>query len=131
VLETITRVADAVEGTTGRRKVLLFIGSDLMVQVGDGLGSAGLKNDVGCGNRLKHARAVMFRAVDRANLTIHSLDPSGLANVSPATRASSTLRAGAVAVAVDAATSDNLKRQGNLQVLPDRTGGRAVMHERT
>ena len=32
VLETIARVADAVQGTSGRRKVLLFIGSDLLLQ---------------------------------------------------------------------------------------------------
>jgi len=128
VLETITRVADAVQGTTRRRKVLLFVGSDLLVQTADALGSGGLKNDVGCGHRLRDARNAMLTAVDRANLTIHSLDPSGLENFSPATRASSTLRAGAIADAVETATRDNLKRQGNLEVLPDRTGGRAVMN---
>ena len=72
----------------------------------------------------------MFAAVDRANLTIHSLDPSGLATVNPATKASSTLRPGAGmfgAAIVAEATSNHLKRQGNLQVLPARTGGRAVM----
>jgi hypothetical protein len=67
--------------------------------------------------------------VDRANLTIHSLDPSGLANVSPTTRASSTLRGNSgFGAAVTNATSEHLQRQGNLQVLPDRTGGRAVMN---
>jgi VWFA-related protein len=129
VLETITRVADAVQGTSRRRKVLFFIGSDLLVQVADPPGGA--SNDVGCGNRLKRARDAMFTAVDRANLTIHSLDPSGLMNVSPATRASSTLRVGSGpigAAAMTSATADNLKRQGNLEVLPDRTGGRAVMN---
>jgi VWFA-related protein len=129
VLETITRVADAVQSTSRRRKVLFFIGSDLLVQVADPPGGA--SNDVGCGNRLKRARDAMFTAVDRANLTIHSLDPSGLMNVSPATRASSTLRAGSGpfgAAAMTSATADNLKRQGNLEVLPDRTGGRAVMN---
>jgi VWFA-related protein len=129
VLETITRVADAVQSTSRRRKVLFFIGSDLLVQVADP--PAGASNDVGCSNRLKRARDAMFTAVDRANLTIHSLDPSGLMNVSPATRASSTLRVGSGpfgAAAMTSATADNLKRQGNLEVLPDRTGGRAVMN---
>ena len=70
----------------------------------------------------------MFRAVDRANLTIHSLDPSGLVNVSPATRASSTLRGGQVSAAILSAANDNLQRQGDLRVLPERTGGRAVMN---
>lgn len=129
VMETITRVADAVQNTSRRRKVLLFIGSDFLVQVADPAGGA--SNDVGCGNRLKRARDVMFTAVDRANLTIHSLDPSGLMNFSPATRASSTLRLPSGPFGTGAmtnATAENLKRQGNLEVLPDRTGGRAVMN---
>ena len=127
VLETITRVADAVQGTSHRRKVLFFIGSDLLLQVAD----RDARNDVGCGNRLRDARDVMFKAVDRANLTIHSLDPSGLANVSPTTRASSTLRAPGGPFggnAMTSSTSENLQHQGNLRVLPDRTGGRAVMN---
>jgi len=129
VLETITRVADAVQGSERRRKVLLFIGSDLLVQTADPMGNP--SNDVGCGNRLKDARAVMFAAVDRANLTIHSLDPSGLANVNPIGRPSSTVRPGSGpmgAAAVTASTGDNLRRQGNLEVLPDRTGGRTVVN---
>ncbi len=129
VLETITRVADAVQGSTGRRKVLLFIGSDLLLQTADPAGAP--SNDVGCGNRLKDARAVMFTAVDRAHLTVHSLDPSGLANFTATSRPSSTLRPGSgpngAAIAA-AGIGDNLRRQGNLEVLPDRTGGRAVMN---
>jgi VWFA-related protein len=129
VLETITRVADAVQGSERRRKVLLFIGSDLLVQTADPMGNP--SNDVGCGNRIKDARAVMFAAVDRANLTIHSLDPSGLVNVTPSSRGSSTLRlpSGPVGAAtVGSSTADNLRRQGNLEVLPDRTGGRTVVN---
>jgi len=119
VLETITRVADALQNTRGRRKVMLFIGSDLLL----------LSSDVDCGNRLRAARDVMLGAVDRANVTIHSLDPSGLANISPTTRASSTLRMGSGPSPVVAnATSEYFQRQGNLRVLPDRTGGRAVMN---
>ena len=81
----------------------------------------------GCQKRLKDARASMFTAVDRANLTIHSLDPSGLANVSPITRASSTLHPGSGpfgAAAMTASTGENLRRQGNLEVLPDRRPAR-------
>jgi VWFA-related protein len=129
VLETITRVADAVQGSVGRRKVLFFIGSDLLVQAADPPGAP--NNDVGCGTRLKNARAVMFTAVDRANLTIHSLDPSGLATVTAIGRPSSTLRPGtgpSGAAAVTSGIGDTLRRQGNLEVLPDRTGGRAVMN---
>jgi VWFA-related protein len=129
VLDTIGRVANAVQGTSRRRKLLLFIGSDLLLQVADAPGGA--SNDVGCGNRLKDAREAMFAAVDRANLTIHSLDPSGLVNVSPFTRSSSILRPGtgvAGGAVAAAATTDHLQRQGNLQVLPARTGGRAVVN---
>jgi len=129
VLETITRVADAVQGPSRRRKVMFFIGSDLLFQVADEPGKP--DNDVGCQKRLKDARATMFAAVDRANLTIHSLDPSGLANFTPTSRASSTLRPGSGPVGAAAMTSsigENLRRQSNLEVLPDRTGGRAVMN---
>ena len=31
---------------------------------------------------------MMFKAVDRANLTVHSVDPQGLATTGPQTRAS-------------------------------------------
>ena len=126
VLETIARVADAVQGTPGRRKVLFFVGSDLLLQTAGSAGGA--KQDVGCESRLRDAREEMFRAVDRANLTIHSLDPSGLVTIGPATRASSPLRAVDVADAAAGAMKDHLQRQGALKVLPDRTGGRAVMN---
>ena len=126
VLETIERVADAVQGTPGRRKMLFFIGSDLLLQAAGSPGGA--KQDVGCESRLRDAREEMFSAVDRANLTIHSLDPSGLVNIGPVTRASSTLRGVDVADAAAGAMKDHLQRQGALKVLPDRTGGRAVMN---
>jgi hypothetical protein len=126
VLETIERVADAVQGTPGRRKILFFIGSDLLLQAAGSPGGA--KQDVGCESRLRDAREEMFSAVDRANLTIHSLDPSGLVNIGPVTRASSTLRVLDVQQGAADAMKDHLQRQGALKVLPDRTGGRAVMN---
>jgi VWFA-related protein len=126
VLDTIARVADAVQGTPGRRKVLFFIGSDLTLQAMGPPGSA--RQDIGCEKPLRDAREAMLRAVDRANLTIHSLDPSGLVNYSPTTRPSSTLRGVDMAAAIPAATNQHLQRQGNLEVLPARTGGRAVMN---
>jgi VWFA-related protein len=125
VLETITRVADAVQTTGRRRKVLFFIGSDLLLQAADPTGKP--SNDVGCGNRVRDARDAMMTAVDRANLTIHSFDPTGLVNVGVATRASSIARPGS-GPGSDTGTSELLRRQGNLMVLPDKTGGRAVMN---
>jgi VWFA-related protein len=126
VLDTIARVADAVQGTSGRRKLLFFIGSEMILQTA---GSAtNVKNDIGCDNPLVDARDAMFRAVDRANLTVHSLDPSGLDNFNPITRASSPLRGALLAAGITAAATDHVQRQGNLRVLPDRTGGRALMN---
>jgi len=122
VLETITSIADAVQGPSRRRKVLFFIGSDLLLQAADPRGKP--DDDVGCQKRLKDTREVMFAAVDRANLTIHSLDPTGLALVTPTSRASSTVRPGSGPTGSAAMTSsiaDHLLRQGNLQVLPART----------
>ena len=118
VLETITRVADAVQTTGGRRKVLFFIGSDLLLQAADPTVRFGKpSNDVGCGNRLRDARDVMLTAVDRANLTIHSFDPTGLVNVGVATRASSIVRPG-TGPGTDTGAAELLRRQGNLMVLP-------------
>ena len=85
VLETITRVADAVQSTPRRRKVLFFIGSNVIWQSTRSVAEAGA--DTGCEIPLKDARNAMFAAVDRANLTVHSIDPQGLVNLGPQTRA--------------------------------------------
>lgn len=133
VLETITRVADAVQETPRRRKVLLFIGSNVIWQSSRPVAAAGA--DTGCELRLKDARNTMFAAVDRANLTVHSIDPQGLVNLGPQTRASSgggfdrpiasgpTQRLGQQQVE----TTGALTAKQNLQVLPARTGGRTIV----
>ena len=128
VLETITRVADAVQETPRRRKVLLFIGSNVIWQSSRPVAEAG--SDTGCEVPLKDARNAMFAAVDRANLTVHSIDPQGLVNLGPQTRAGARggfndgpaqrLRQQQIA------TTDSLTGRQNLQVLPERTGGRTV-----
>jgi VWFA-related protein len=125
VLETLTRVADAVQDSP-RRKMLFFIGSDLLLQHAGPAGGA--RQDVGCEKRLKDARDTMFTALDRANLTIYSLDPLGLFSAIPMVRASSPLRGVQVGPEITSANNDNLQRQGVLRVLPDRTGGRAVLN---
>jgi hypothetical protein len=84
--------------------------------------------DVGCDIRVKDARTAMFAALDRANLTIHSLDPSGLNAVGPFGRTSSPVRAGAAAATNTRDTIENLQHQDALRVLPDRTGGRTVVN---
>jgi hypothetical protein len=130
VHETITRVADAVRSAPRRRKVLLFIGSSVIWQSMRPAAEVG--QDVGCDRRLKHARDAMFAAVDRANITIHSIDPQGLLNIGQNTRAStpgggpagpqSRLRQQQIE------TTSTMTNQQSLQVLPERTGGRTVVN---
>jgi VWFA-related protein len=134
VLETITRVADAVQDTPRRRKVLFFIGSNVIWQSSRPVAAAGA--DTGCELPLKDARNAMFAAVDRANLTVHSIDPQGLVNLGPQTRTSA---GGGFDMAGPASGParrlarqqtdivDSQTSQQNLQVLPARTGGRTVV----
>ena len=86
VLETITRVAEAVQSTPRRPKLLLFIGSSMIWLARRPISAS--YQDPGCETRLEDARGVMFAAIDRANLTVHSIDPQGLVNVGPQTQAS-------------------------------------------
>jgi VWFA-related protein len=134
VHETITRVAEAMQSAPRRRKVLFFIGSSVVWQSARPASAAGV--DVGCETRLKDARNTMFSAVDRANLTVHSIDPQGLSNIGPQTRASSlggfdrAVRSGP-AVRLEqqqGETTATLRGQQSLQVLPERTGGRTVVN---
>lgn len=125
VPQTITRVADALQSTARRRKLLFFIGSDLVLQVSKTIADG---PDVGCELPLKDARNAMFAALDRASVTVYSIDPSGLGLVGATSRASSTLSVFGARARTMTDTNDHLKRQGSLTVLPDRTGGRAVMN---
>jgi hypothetical protein len=70
----------------------------------------------------------MFTALDRANLTVHSVDPSGLNAVGPMGRANSTLRGAVVQREFIRDAADNLQHQNALAVLPERTGGRTVVN---
>jgi VWFA-related protein len=126
VLDTITSLANAVEDTPRRRKVLFFIGSDLILQHSATLSLAG--TDVGCDTRLKDARTTMFDALGRSNLTIHSIDPSGLNNVGPVGRTSSPLAARNVQSTLTRDVTESLQHQDSLKVLPERTGGRAIVN---
>ena len=126
VPETITRVAEAVQATPRRRKLLLFIGSNMFWQANRP--ATDLKQDPGCEARLKDARTAMFAAIDRANLTVHSIDPQGLVNVGPQARASGVNRSPSSALeALQTGIGSSLSDRANLTVLPDRTGGRTVI----
>jgi VWFA-related protein len=108
-LETITRVADALRDVPQRRKMLLFIGSRLPVQT----------TSSECGSIVSDARTKLLRAVDVANLTIHSFDSNGLETLAPGAEAS---RPGPSRI------GEHLQRQGDLSVYPDHTGGRAILN---
>jgi len=103
-LESIARIAEAIREVRQRRKVLFFIGSSMPIR------SSGM-----CGGPLDAARERAIRAADAANLTIYTFDTSGMPTL--ATTASNGTPPTRMA---------NLIRQGNLMVLPDRTGGQAV-----
>lgn len=124
VPDTITRVADALQDVARRRKSLLFIGSDFVVQAGPQVQQA----ELGCGQKLEDAREKMFAALDRSGLTVHGIDPTGLSNIGPTSQASSTLRGGVVGLARTRAVEQTLQSQNNLHVVPDHTGGRTVMN---
>jgi VWFA-related protein len=126
VHDTIARVANAIQHAERRRKVLLFIGSNIIWQSQQLVSQAG--NNLGCEGRIKDARTAMFAAVDRANLTVHSIDPQGLVNDSP--QAHATPRTGPPTTLLDkmqAGRGLSLRQRENLSILPDRTGGRAVV----
>ena len=126
VLETVTRVAEAVGNTPRRRKVMLFIGSSMIWQSSRPIEAA--SQDPGCESRLKDARGVMFAAIDRANLVVHSIDPQGLVNPAPQSQGSTTNRGPASALqSLQSGLNNSLIDRGNMSVLPDRTGGRAVL----
>ena len=108
VLNAIAQIADAVRDVARRRKSLLFIGSDAQIETTEPI----------CIDPVRKARGIMFRALDLANLTVHALDPVGLETLS---FQASSPRGGYRGRA-------NLVRQGNISVLPDRTGGRTVLN---
>lgn len=82
VLETVTRVSEALRDAPRRRKMLLFIGSSMIVQAPPRAPSA----DIGCEFRLRDARRALFDSLALSNLTVHSIDPGGLVNPGPQVR---------------------------------------------
>src|SRR4051812_10059545 len=132
VLDTITRVSDAVRYTPRRRKLLVFVGTGAVVQVG-ALPAAG---DVGCDKRVRDAREKMFDSLAVSNLTIHAVDTKGLVSVGPQTNAAvhggfdSTGPAERLKMQ-QKETTDLMDLHGTLRVLAEQTGGRAVMDTNT
>jgi VWFA-related protein len=109
-LEAFERVATSLAGDP-RQKSILFIGGDIVIQESLGEGE--------CAPHQKRVREAALRALDRANATVHAIDPTGL----------QTLAANADRGAPrPGAARGELARQGNLRVLPSYTGGRTVLN---
>lgn len=125
VIDTLTHVIEALDQLTDRRKLIVFIASDLVLQ-GTAFGSVAAL--VGCDIRLKDARQRLFESTAQTNVTVHAFDPSGLNPIGPTGAASSTLRGRDVSAGRSQAVDELLRRQENLRVLPATTGGLAVMN---
>jgi VWFA-related protein len=121
VPETITRVAEALEGVSRRRKSMIFVGSDFIVQAGPQVQQA----ELGCGQKLEDARERMFAALDRSGLVVHGVDPSGLESVGSPTADNRWAVRGPARIQT---MQQHLVRQNRMHVVPDHTGGRTVLN---
>jgi len=108
-LESIERVAHALQDVRHRRRILIVIGSNMPIQ---SLGQ--------CGGALAGLRERTERALEAANLTVYAFDPSGLQTLSQTSSDRSVVDPARAVLA-------NLNRRANLMYLPDLTGGRTVM----
>jgi VWFA-related protein len=129
VPEAIARLALSLQDVPQRRKSLLFIGRGMSVDgpIPPYIELELLDTPIGrdCMQKVKDAREEMFRAAALANLTITTLDPSGLQTQS--ITASSPVRGAAVAMERQLIRETNQKRQDSLRVVAETTGGRAVL----
>jgi len=129
VLDTVTQIAGALRQTSRRQRMLLFVGSQLIIQSGPRAPT----QDTECEFPLKQARQRMQDALALSHVTVHSIDPSGLSSVGPHTRASTPNTGGAMprlgrVQQQQAEMSDLLDAQNSLQILPEMTGGRVVVN---
>ncbi len=115
VPEEMKHIADTLRDIP-RQQSVLFIGDAITWQ----------DPQADCAGRLHDATTKMFDALNLANITIHSLSPSGLDVIEPAARASSPLRAGMALQLAPTEITNHLTEEGSLHVLPDYTGGRVV-----
>jgi VWFA-related protein len=129
VPEAITQLAESLKDVPQRRKSLLFIGRAISVDrpippyIEIELIDTPLGQD--CVHKIKDARIEMFRAAALANLTITTLDPSGLQT--RAVQASSPVRGIAADAERQYIRELNQMRQDSLRVVAEQTGGRAVL----
>jgi VWFA-related protein len=129
-MDTITRIANQVRDVP-RPKLLLFIGSDITLQ--DGMTRPGAQRGMSCDKLARDSREKLFDALGTSNLTIHAIDPQGLASVGPATDITVVNgvenRDGRVLnQQLTDERNEFMKAQGNLAVLPAATGGRTILN---
>ncbi|HEY2433303.1 MAG TPA: hypothetical protein VGI12_11580, partial [Vicinamibacterales bacterium] len=128
VMDMIARIANDVRDVP-RRKVLLFVGSNIIVQTG----TAPMNNGLSCDKLVRDSREALFDALGASGMTVHSIDPQGVASVGPATRATvpngiENRDGAALRGQLTQERDDFMKAQGNLGVLPDLTGGRTILN---
>jgi VWFA-related protein len=104
-LDSIARIAEAMQDVRQRRKMLFVIGNRISIH------STGR-----CGGTISESRRRAMRALEAGNVTVHAFDPTGLETLAPSASARASQRA----------FNSNLRRRGDLLVLPDHTGGRLV-----
>jgi VWFA-related protein len=111
--EVLTNIADALRDAP-RRKMVLFLTAGVPIQ------STGPD-----ATDVKAARDRLFRALDVANLTVHAIDPTGLETLAPN---ADYMTQGRISPNRIPIIDPNLRRQHDVEVIPARTGGRAVMN---
>jgi VWFA-related protein len=126
VPETITHIANQLRDLPRRTKTVLFIGTEIAIE----------SRQVQCSGRVRDARNAMFRALELSHVTVHTFDASGLETRLIA--AGSNVQGKELTSAISPAQGSTgmaqrmvrrqMERQGNLAVLPDRTGGRFVLN---
>jgi len=115
VHERITTIAEAL-ATTRRRKILLNVGT---------LGVILETSNPVCSLPVKEASRRMLAAIDRANLTVYQIDPSGIRTTAPTAEAGGipAMAPGAVSMAYSAEAA----RIIDIMRLPELTGGRIMV----
>jgi len=131
-IDALTRVADAMRGAQGRRKVMVFIGTIFRSYEANMVAARGTQRGLppppgtlttlylpptlgpgSCSQSLKEGRQQLIRAAGRANMTIHVVDPVGLETL--------------MTSPLGGATNDTIvTRHADLHVPADLTGGRTV-----
>jgi VWFA-related protein len=126
-IQVITRVAQALERDTFRRKVLIFIGREPAIDDWwygpTHVPPVGSRPTIDCRPDIQRERRIMLQAIEAANLTVHVVSPDGLETaVVPPSFAG---RGGGVAQAAQQeALAGARYRQDAREILADFGGGR-------